>query len=163
MYETNKISKNYKTAFMKRIFFILTIAFSLTSLSSFAADNEKISPAALESFKSSFKTATEVNWSVSDTYYKANFALNGQYVSAYYDGEGTMIALTRNISSLNLPIALQASLRNTYEAYWISDLVEMANEEGTSYYITLETADTKLVLKSTSNAEWSNYKKLRKS
>jgi hypothetical protein len=147
---------------MKRLLVTLTIALSLISLSSFA-DGEEVSPAALASFNSSFKNATEVNWSVNENYFKASFSLNGQFVSAYYDGQGKMIALTRNISSLQLPIALQADLKKDYDAYWISDLTEMATEEGTSYYITLENADTRLVLKSTSNSEWNNFKKQRKS
>ena len=146
---------------MKRLFLTLTIALGL-SLSSFA-NGEEIAPAALQSFKSSFKNASEVTWSVSENFYKANFSLNGQYVAAYYDQQGTMIALTRNISSIQLPIVLQAGLKKDYDGYWISDLVEMANDEGTSYFITLETADTKLILKSTSKSDWSNYKKQRKS
>ena len=73
-----------------------------------------------------------------------------------------MIALTRNLSSLELPIALQASLKKNYDCYWISDLIEVAREQGTSYYITLENADTKLTLKS-SGLDWSSYKKQRKS
>jgi hypothetical protein len=148
---------------MKRFLATLTLALSLIGTSSFANDFEEVTPAALQSFSNSFKTATEVNWSVSENFYKANFALNGQYVAAYYNGEGKMIALTRNISSLNLPITLQASLKNNYDCYWISELVEMATDEGTAYYITLENADTKLVLKSSSNTEWSQYKKIRKS
>jgi hypothetical protein len=99
---------------------------------------------------------------VTDTYFKADFALNGQYVSAYYDAEGNMKALTRNISSLQLPIALQADLKKNYDSYWISDVLEVANEEGTSYYITLETADTQLILKSNSDS-WNTFKKQRKS
>ena len=73
------------------------------------------------------------------------------------------MGLTSNSSSLQLPITLQASLKNNYEGYWITDLFEMANEEGTSYYVTLESADSKLVLKSVSNTFWSNYKKQSKS
>jgi hypothetical protein len=61
-----------------------------------------------------------------------------------------------------LPIALQAELKSNYDAYWISDVFEVANETGTSYYITLETADTQLVLKSEGDS-WSNFKKQRKS
>ena len=148
---------------MKRFFAILTIAFSLMSFNSFANDETEVSKEALQSFKSSFKNAAEVNWSVSSNYFKAEFTMNGQYVSAYYSAEGKMIALTRNINSLQLPITLQASLKKDYENYWISDLFEVANDEGTSYYITLEDADTKLVLKSTSNADWINFKKQRKS
>ena len=112
---------------MKRLVLTLTIALSLISFSSFAKDDVVVTPAALQSFKNSFKTATEVNWSAGDNFYKADFSMNGQYVSAYYDAEGHMIALTRNISSLNLPITLQASLKNNYSQYWISELFEVAN------------------------------------
>jgi hypothetical protein len=145
---------------MKRLLVTLTIALSFISLSSFA--NDEVSPSAVKSFNTSFKNATEVKWTVTDNYFKADFALNGQYVSAFYDTEGQMIAITRNISSLQLPIALQAELKSNYDAYWISDVFEVANETGTSYYITLESADTQLVLKSEGDS-WSNFKKQRKS
>jgi hypothetical protein len=144
---------------MKRLLVTLTIALSFISLSSFA--NDEVSPRAIKSFNSSFKNATEVKWTITDDYFKADFALNGQYVSAFYDTDGKMVALTRNISSLQLPIALQAELKKGYDAYWISDVIEVANETGTSYYITLETADTQLVLKSEGDF-WNNFKKQRK-
>ena len=99
---------------MKRLVLTLTIALSLISFSSFATDTE-VNPAALKSFNSSFKNATEVNWTISKEYFKANFALNGQYVAAYYDAEGKLIALTRNISSNQLPIGLQVNLRKNYD------------------------------------------------
>ena len=148
---------------MKRLLVTLTIALSFISLSSFANENgNDVSPRAVQSFNSSFKNATEVYWTISDNYYKVNFAMNGQYVSAFYDADGKMIALTRNISSLQLPIALQAELKKNYDCYWISDVFEMANEDGTSYYITLETADSQLILKSSGDT-WNTYKKQRKS
>ena len=147
---------------MKRLVLTLTIALSLISLSSFANDDVNVNPAALNAFNSSFKNATEVNWTVSNEYYKANFTLNGQYIAAFYDAEGKMIALTRNISSTQLPIALQANLKKDYEGFWISDLFEMTNEDGTSYYVTLENADTKLIMKS-NNQNWERFKKQNKS
>jgi hypothetical protein len=156
-----KIKNLINNFFMKRLLVTLTIALSFLSLSSFA-NGEDVSPRAIKSFNSSFKTATEVKWTITDNYFKADFALNGQYVSAYYDAEGNMKALTRNISSLQLPIALQADLKKNYDCYWISDVLEVANDEGTSYYITLETADTQLVLKSNVDS-WSTFKKQRKS
>ena len=139
----------------------MTIALSLISLSSFA-NGEDVSPKAVKSFNRSFKAATEVKWTITDNYFKADFALNGQYVSAFYDADGKMIALTRNISSLQLPIALQADLKKDYDCYWISDVLEVANDEGTSYYITLETADERMTLKSSGDS-WTTFKKQRKS
>lgn len=147
---------------MKRLLFTLAAAFLLIGMSSFR-NNDGVAPAALESFQSSFKSATEVSWSVSNTHYKASFNLNGQYATAYYGLDGKLMGLTRNISSMQLPIALQASLKNDYDGYWITNLFEMANEEGISYYITLENADSQLVLKASGNDDWSQFKKQRKS
>lgn len=147
---------------MKRLLVTLTIALSLISFSSFAGGVDGVSPMAVKSFNSSFKSATEVKWTITDNYFKADFTLNGQYVSAFYDGDGKMLALTRNISSLQLPIALQADLKKNYDCYWISDVMEIANNEGTSYYITLENADSQIILKSTGDT-WNTFKKQRKS
>jgi hypothetical protein len=146
---------------MKRILFTLTLALSLISFSSFANPAE-VAPAALESFETSFKQAKNVSWTVTDRYFKASFQLNGQFIAAYYDAEGKMIGMMRNISSLQLPLGLQAELKKKYEHLWISDLFEMANEEGTTYYITLENADTQVVLKS-NGSEWDTFRKQRKS
>ncbi len=143
---------------MKRILLSLTLALTLVGFSSFAEDI-KVSQAALQSFHSSFKTASEVKWSRAVNYYKAEFIFSGQYVSAFYDAEGSLIAMTRNISSLQLPISLQAAVKNNYSNFWISDLFEVANEEGTTYYITLQSGDTKLILKSLSDSKWVGYKK----
>ena len=148
---------------MKRLLVTLTIALSFISFSSFANDKgDEVSPRAIKSFNSSFKSATEVKWTITDNFFKADFVMNGQYVSAYYDNDGSMKALTRNISSLQLPITLQAQLKKNYDCYWISNVLELANEDGTAYYITLETADEQLTLKSNGDS-WDTFKKQRKS
>jgi hypothetical protein len=146
---------------MKRFLITLTVLFSLISMSSFASDS-KVDSRVLKSFQSSFKNATEVDWTVSNNFYKANFTLNGQYVAAYFDESGNMMAITRNISSTQLPISLQTNLKNNYEGFWITDLFEVANEEGTTYYVTVENADTRLILRS-SSSDWATYQKQRKS
>jgi hypothetical protein len=146
---------------MKRIITILSLVLTV-SLSSFASGDEKVSPVVLESFKSSFKDATEVEWKAKENFYQAQFAMNGQYINAYYDCDGKLMAMTRNISTTQLPIGLQTTLRSEADGYWISDLFEVSNEEGTSYYVTLENADSKVILKSSGNNEWTNFQKQRK-
>ena len=145
---------------MKRILITLTILLSITSMS--FANEQKVTARVLESFNGYFKNATEVDWSVGENFYKANFSYNGQYVAAFYDAEGELLAITRNISSTQLPISLQTSLKKNYTDFWISDLFEVANEEGTSYYVTVEKGDTKLVLKSTCS-DWITFQKHSKS
>ncbi|MBA2745243.1 MAG: hypothetical protein H0U44_03355, partial [Flavisolibacter sp.] len=113
-------------------------------------------------FNHSFKQATEVEWSVGDHFYKANFVLNSQHLTAFFSGDGEFLAVTRNISPLQLPVNLQTSLKKQQEGLWITSLFEVASETGTTYYITLEDADVKLVYTS-SHSSWNLYQRLAKS
>lgn len=141
---------------MKKIIIMLAIAIS--SLTAFAGE-ENVSSTVLNAFNKEFAGAKDVQWTSADNYYKAAFVFNGQNVTAFYQLDGELIAMTRNISSLELPISLQTNLKNNYSKYWISDLFEISNNEGTSYYITLENANSKIVLKSDSN-KWNTFKKM---
>jgi hypothetical protein len=132
-----------------------------TFTKSFAAELPAVEPNVLKSFKTTFATATEVGWSTTQDLYKAEFALSGRYVTAYYNADGTMAALTRHISADELPVILQTELRNRYKNQWVSDVFEVTNDNGLSYYATLENADTKVVVKSSSTT-WSQYRKLSK-
>ena len=148
---------------MKRILTSLTLALVLLSTTSFA--NEKnVNDAAIRSFSSSFRTASQVEWSVTENFFKASFVLNGQHAAAYYNQDGSFVALTRNVCSTQLPVALQAQLKDQMATgtFWISELFEVASETETAYYVTLENADSQLVLKS-SGANWTTFQKQRKS
>lgn len=144
---------------MKKI--IVTLAIALTTLSSFAGE-EKVNTKVLDAFKTEFNAATEVEWTVGTDFYRAAFVYNQQHVFAYYNTEGELLGLTRYISPVDLPILLQAGLKKNYKDYWISDLFEVAKISGTSYYITIENADTKIVLKSNGGNEWSVHEKTKK-
>ena len=140
---------------------ILMLALSSFSLTSNATD--VVSAKALKSFQTTFTQATEAEWTITENYYKVQFLLNGQTITAFYNEDGKLISVTRNISSLQLPIILQTELKKEYNNYWITDLFEMSNDYGAEYYLTLEDADNKTILKSSvgSNA-WTVYLKLRK-
>lgn len=146
---------------MKKI--IMTLAIALSTVCSFAGDNEvNVSSKVLDAFKTEFSGAKEVSWTQGDNYYKASFVFNDQYVFAFFSTDGSLLGVTRYISSLDLPISLQADLKKGYSNYWISDLFEVSNSDGISYFITVENADTKTILKSTGGEKWSVYKKRTK-
>jgi hypothetical protein len=136
---------------------VALLASTLTK--SFAADG--VEPTVLKSFKTTFATATEVGWSKAEDFYRAEFFLNGQYITAYYKADGTMAALTRHISASTLPMILQTGLKNQYKDQWVTDVFEVTNDGGVQYYVTLENANTKVILKSSSNT-WSTYQKQHK-
>ncbi len=143
---------------MKSLLIALTIVASFVTKTSFAGE-EKIEPRVLKSFERTFENAKEVNWSETALLYKVRFEFSGQYVTAFYEKDGPLVALTRNITVTQLPVKLQVSLKTDYENYWITDLFEVSNDNGTEYYMTVENADTKVVLKASNNINWSVYQK----
>lgn len=144
---------------MKKI--IVTLAIALSSLASFAGE-ENVSSSVLSSFSKEFADAKEVQWTNGTDFYKAEFVYNGQHVAAFYSKDGDLLGLTRYISSLDLPISLQSGLRKDYSEYWITDLFEVSNTDGTHYFITLEKADSKITLRSSNGGKWKVYKKTAK-
>ena len=144
---------------MKKILLMLAIAIS--SVTAFASETN-VNTKVLNAFSREFAGAKDVKWATNETFYKAAFVYNGHYVYAFYQLDGELMAVTRNISSLDLPLNLQTSLKKDHAGYWISDLFEISNTDGTNYYITLENADSKVVMKSTSGGAWNVYKKSAK-
>ena len=144
---------------MKKI--IITLAIAISTLSAFASE-VNVSSRVLNSFKTEFSAAKDVKWTSGNNFYKASFLFNNQYVFAFYNLDGELLGMTRYISSLDMPISLQTSLKKSYADYWISDLFEVSNHDGTNYYITVENADSKVILKSLDGNDWSVYQKLTK-
>lgn len=140
---------------------ILTLAIAVMTLSSFAGEvgvNKKV----LEAFKNEFVSAKDVSWSAGNNYFRATFTYNEKYVFAYYNFNGELLGVTRYISPADLPISLQQELKKDYSGYWISDLFEVARNDESGYYITLENGDSKLVLKASDMYGWSPYQKSKK-
>ena len=146
---------------MKPLFILMTFVSSFFVTSIRAADD--VSAAALKSFQTTFSNAKDAAWTVTENYYKVQFLLNDQTLTAFYQSDGKLMGVTKNISSLQLPIILQTEIKREYSNYWITDLFELSNENGTEYYMTIENTDGRTVLKSSAvNTSWSVYQKLRK-
>jgi hypothetical protein len=146
---------------MKKIMMTLALALAVSTMYAITGE-EAINRQALQSFRTDFAGAIDATWTPGKNYYKVSFTMNEQKLFAYYNMSGEFIAVTRYISSFQLPLYLQNTLKKSYENYWISDLFEMSNPDGTSYYVTLETADSRLVLRSTDGRDWSVDQKLKK-
>lgn len=145
---------------MKPLFILLTV---LSSYFAQAANTPaEVAPAALKSFERTFAGAREVSWSVTDELYRVNFQVAGQYASAYYNNTGDLVVVTRNISPLQLPVMLLSSVKKDFAQQWISELIEVSDESGTNYYVTLEDANQKTTLKSDGYSRWIRYQKSEK-
>lgn len=127
-----------------------------------AGKTDEINKQAAKAFSNDFKNATNVSWEQKDNYVRVTFTMNEQVLFAYYDNNGNLQAVVRNIVSEQLPINLLTQLKTEYSGFWISDLFEVASDDQTTYYVTLENADKKIVLNSVNAADWNVYSKFRK-
>jgi hypothetical protein len=143
-------------------FFLSIITTAFITLSSFANSSAEVNQTVIKSFQKEFNNASNVEWTLMNGLNKATFTLNGNVMFAFYTNSGERVALTRNLTSDQLPIVLTAELKKNYEGYWITDLFEIATDSQTSYYVTLENADHKIVLESVGVQGWQSYKKEKK-
>lgn len=135
----------------------------MMGVSAFAANNDgNVNQQALRAFKKDFSNASNISWEQKDTYTRATFSMNGQVLFAYYNTNGDLQAVVRNLVSDQLPISLLAELKKDYNDYWITDLFEIVTDGQTNYYVTLENSDKKIVLKSQGVEFWSVFSKEKK-
>jgi hypothetical protein len=88
--------------------------------------------------------------------------MNDDILTAYFTEAGEFMGVTRNLLSTELPIGLQTSLKKEYGAFWITELFEFAKQDNSTYFITVENADQKVVLQSSNGSSWTTYLKVKK-
>ena len=143
---------------MKKLFSLLTISlvFVATSFANTTPDpgNKKLTA----ELAKHFSTAQSVSWNQVAMITTANFILDGQYLAAHFSPEAKMLGISKNVAAADLPLNMKLELRDYFDKYWISNIFEYATPASDAYYVTLENADSKLVLKSEGGA-FEVYKK----
>lgn len=147
---------------MKKNFLTWALVLLVGVSTSFAHGFEGVNEKVMNSFKKEFADAQDVQWESAKEFAKATFNYHGQVMFAYYSNEGSLLAVTRNLMAGQLPLGLLTEVKKNYSEYWISDLFEMSSNNETSYYITLENGDQKIVLKSDDSRSWEVFKKEKK-
>jgi len=146
---------------MKKIIMILALVLTVSTSFAFTG-KETINRHALNAFNTEFAGATDAAWTIGSGFYRVTFTMDEQKLFAYYNKSGEFMAVTHYISSLQLPRYLQSSLKKSYSNYWITDLFKIANHDATSYYVTIENADSKIVLESHDGSSWAVFQKSEK-
>ena len=149
--------------FIKTAALVMASVFTLSTTHSFAAttsandENKEVKA----SFQRDFQNAHLVSTEVKDNFTKVIFTLNDQVMTAFYAANGSLLGVTRNIVSSQLPVNLLISFKKNYSAYWITDLFEMSQDSQSNYYLTLENAETKITLRS-NGEDWDVYSNIKK-
>jgi hypothetical protein len=81
------------------------------------------------------------------------------HLCAYYNNEGAMLAIVRNIPFSSLPLALQFDLKKSYKDSWITNISEVTTQDGTQYLVTLENSNRRAQLRSNGSHDWKVIKR----
>ena len=141
---------------------IITFAFALLlTIVSFAKTVDSVKGEINASFKKNFRNAQLMSTETHQAFTKLTFKMNDAIMFAFYNNSGELLAVTRNITSSNLPMNLLLSLKNDYSAYWITELFEFTGDNAGCYYVSLESADGKVTLRSNGDG-WEVYSRAKK-
>ena len=156
----NQLSQSL-TSGTKKIVLAAAMLLTIGINSSFAAPTDGGNDAVTASFHKDFKKAQVLETQTGKNYIKFTFKLNDMVLFAFYNEDGQLLAVSRNIKSNQLPIQLLMDVRKDYANYWISDLFELTIDGNSNYYITLENADSRITLRSYDSNDWEVYKKAK--
>jgi len=139
---------------------VIALFLTLGVSSSFAATttpNNEENQVVLASFHKDFRTAEVMVVEAKKEYTKVTFKLNNLVLFAFYNENGELLAVVRNILSSQLPIQLLMDLKQNHSNCWITDLFEIDSNGQINYYVTLENGDSQVTLRSTSSNNWETY------
>ena len=145
---------------MKPLLIAFTFLASVVAQQSFAQTNE-VSPVILKAFNLTYSNVSNVKWSKVNDLYKAEFRLNDQEASTFYNADGSIVASSRFITPAQLPMLLQTKLDKNKD-YKVTGLFEVANAEGSHYYAVIEDAKTIITLQSVENQDWITHTRKRR-
>jgi len=141
---------------MKKKFLVLTTALVMAFSATFANDNSSVPASIVTELHQKFADANDVQWQTTANYYEATFTINGHQLKAFYSFDGELIGMSRQISVDQLPMALNADVKDKSATNKITDLFELLTDRGTEYYIKYQGEKGTKTYKSTGDY-WTRY------
>ncbi|MES2004942.1 MAG: hypothetical protein V4450_10505 [Bacteroidota bacterium] len=128
---------------MKKVIFLLCLL--AVSLGTFANSvNEEV----LKMFSKTYPDAKSITWSEQKEGYMVYFSKKDVSYRIVYDASGNVVYSIKYYEEDNLSPLLLNKVKKAYADYRIRCVVERTSEEGTDFYITIETDKKLITLKS---------------
>jgi hypothetical protein len=130
--------------------FLLSILFFLaTSATQAFASDVKIPRTTIAAFNSAFGNVSNIEWAVVDNMYRAAFTIEGEQKVAFFTmADGKLVATCHYLTVSALPKALKRNLSKHTANAVVTDLFEIQDEIGSTYYLTVMKENKKVILKS---------------
>ena|ERR1700722_2632492 len=137
---------------MKKIIPIAALLITLFSINAVA--QPKTPSAVVTSFGRTYSNAERPTWTIVDDLYRVDFTLQNENLTAFYKPDGELVASSRNITTMQLPISLKLALGNHFGNYNVSSLFEIDGHDGICYYARASDQKSEILLQSTSFGDW---------
>jgi opacity protein-like surface antigen len=147
---------------MKKLFIAAITALTLTTTAIAADESKKVSAAALENFKRTYKEAGDIKWTVTTQFTKASFLMDGERVEAYYGVDGNFLAESKAVSTQDLPKAARRDLEKKYSNYTIKEVIQYITFDKVEYYVSLDNGKETKILKISGTGDMQVYKVTKK-
>jgi hypothetical protein len=139
---------------MKKLVTIVTATVLLLSTSAFASDANNVNEKIKTAFSKNFSRASDVKWEKKEDFYFASFTVNNIQTEAAYNEDGELVAMSRKIELVQLPLALSLALNEKYPGYiFANNATETTYERQTNYYLTIANSRQVLKIKGTANGD----------
>jgi hypothetical protein len=145
---------------MKKLF---TAALLVAIFASSAfANPTKVGHAILRNFAVEFNNASDVKWTATSDYVKANFLFEDQRMEAFYTPTGEKIGISRGVSIDELPLKAKRAFTKKYQDYTVKQAILFEGVEENAYFIDAENETENVIVKVFDDGTASVYKKTKK-
>jgi len=138
---------------MKKIIIALSMLMTVAVTSAFANERPDINQKVLAAFEKDFISAKNVKWIKDGEYLKASFTIADMPTDAYYTEEGELLGSARNLSFEQLPLAVIHEYNKRFDQTAVLHVLEITNEEGTTYRLWFEQGNKRIKIKANSSGE----------
>ena len=148
---------------MKRLFFAAVFAITAFTASAFVpAGKVQVSYKVSQAFEQEFGQQKDVVWTdAANNMLRADFKMDEETITAFFNEEGKYIATTRDMKPESLPLKLRLAVNEKTAGYTLNTVFEMISAEDHSFYIEATNGEYKKVFRGFSDGSISLYSKTK--
>ena len=147
---------------MKKIIITLSMLMTVAVTSVFAKEGTDINQKVLTAFEKDFNSAKNVKWIRDGEYLKASFTIADMLTDAYYTEAGELVGSARNLLFEQLPLSVIHEYNKRFDESSVMDVLEITNEEGTSYRLWIEQGNKKFKIRANGSGDITVLEKSKK-
>jgi hypothetical protein len=147
---------------MKKMIITLSMLMTVAMTAVFANEGTDINQKVQAAFEKDFSSAKNVKWNRDGDYLKASFTIADMVTDAYYTEDGQLMGSARNLLFEQLPLTVIHGYNKRFDDATVLNVLEITNEEGTSYRLWIEQGNKKLKIRASGSGDITILEKSKK-